>query len=593
MGKTLEDAGMLVKDENGNYKVSEATARKFLKVRNSIIDTGEVGFPFPCIKVDNKKNIAIKIQYEEKEKYPDFFKKWIDTILLNQLLNNNSESNISLPVYDPTAMGAKLGISPIPNLSLPELLICLAVPPGSPIPLLFLGIPPVDLPDILPKVPGVILPPIPPVPSLPQLPDINFSPINFSLLGKLQALNLEIPNIFKNLIASITLDFLAKFTINGLLELSCKINSNNSPQSPSDNDVGSYEINAAAISAITAEATAINVIGVVIGSSDTGIVAQIGAQQEHRDPPPPPADKGYIVNLDETKKSGIWTPQIPTKISSFNVGQSIHNVASQYAEKAVSDHNKSSKKLLWTNLHKQIGIGIASTESGLGTTGTIAKPPVNNWVGVQCRYDKANDKWVPVGNGTGCTSVGTESLTGGTQKVSYTIFKNAADSIAYAINHVTSTGYAYNWKTQKSLIDKLNRGVDPKLCIPTGASAPSVACYFLANGPADKEEPGPDDDRATFYRIFYAMRRRPLYYQGNADKTFKKYGKDAKESEIHPDKNEVTFLALTEVVEEYANLALSGLQTTLYYTKEPWSMPIGTFNDAHIWWMTRLGSTAT
>jgi hypothetical protein len=537
MGKTLEDAGMLVKDENGELKVSDPTARKFLEVRNNLIDSGDTGFPFPCITVDEKsRKTTLKIYWEDKEKYPAFFKKWINGILLNELKILNVEGNIALPVYDPVAMGAKLDVKDVPNLPLPALVGALAMPPGSPLPLLMINLKFTKAIDASVKIPDLLLPPIPPIPALPvpvdvEFPSLSFEPIDFSLLGKHIALNAALPKMIENLLPKIaSLDFLANFSPPGLFELACKVVSENNPPPPATNnqtDMGSYNINFAAVSAIKAEALGISTLGSLIGSSPSGITGNLGAEGKHRDPPPPPAEQGKSTLLeagptdynpphDDTSQNvpsqpenaidppgpqpestgaiGIWTPAAPSVVcsntelakalsteASYKKSWSIVMTALDNAINISKNSNYANGKGYlykgdprpFTMMHAQIVQGIIGNESGNGSK--PAAGTINNWAGIECAKDKQGNFIKP--------TVGTCD----SKKSIYVEYTNPSQSVQIVYNLLTTHGASHKDKT---------KGV-------------SVPCYLLKQGPADRDEPfksDPNDDRATFYRVYYSLR---------------------------------------------------------------------------------------
>jgi len=612
MGKTLEDAGMLVKDENGELKVSDSTARKFLKVRNNLIESGEPGLPFPCISVDEKsRNSTLKIFWEDKEKYPSFFKKWIDGILLNELKNLNVDGNVALPVYDPIAIGGALQIEKLPNLPLPALIGALAMPPGSPLPLLMLNMKFKDAISASIKIPDLLKPPIPPIPKLPvpidiEFPTLAFEPIEFSLLGKHIELNLALPKMIKGLLGEIaTIEFLANLTPIGLFELSCKVVDANKPLPPATNeqtDMGSYNTNFAAISSVKAEALAISMLGSIIGSASTGITGHLGALGEHKDPPPsqdplgsstqlesptvsymPPREEQETPPAEEIENnavSGIWTPSVPkqlfnnSSLSAAIASQSSYanawNVIMDAKSKAMQAANKNytpSKKQYsgdprpFTVLHAQIVQGIVATESANGQAPSGGKT-TNNWAGLQCADSIKNTPACPQGT--------------------YITFASPVDSV------------------QKVCVELSNRGGSHAI----KTNSVSVACYLMKNGPADRDEPfktDPNDDRATFYRIYYSLRRPPIYYSCYTTKenpaipysyvnspTYKKYDGKVTGWLSTPDASPGGTELFSEDVKRYAESSLLHIQASLYYNGIPWAMPKGTFEDAHLWWVTKF-----
>ena len=616
MGKTLEDAGMLVKDENGELKVSEPTARKFLKVRNNLLDSGDTGLPFPCITVDEKsRQTTLRIFWEDKEKYPAFFKKWIDGILLNELKNLNVDGNIMLPIYDPIAMGAKLEVENMPNLPLPALFGALAMPPGTPLPLLMINMKFKDALKAMEKIPGILKPPIPPIPQLPvpvdiEFPTLEFSPVEFSLLGKHIGLNLAMPNMVKTLFDKISnIDFLPSLTPTGLFELSCSVVNESNPPPPASNDqtdMGSYNVNFAAISAIKAEALAISTLGSIIGSAPTGITGNLGAEGGHKDPPPPQEEPGPSNQLEsptidffpplgeeeatpgEEKEnnatSGLWTPTVPSKecnrsdlqdkITGKNqciaVWNQIMIALNNYNAQPGSGAASSPSAVFYTGnpkpftiLHAQIVQGIVGSESGNGS-----KPAAgtnNNWAGIECsEADKKNSK----------VKCGTGNL--------YREYNAPSESIKEALGLLARFGSSHKIKT----------------------NAISVPCYLMKNGPADRDEPSKydiNDDRATFYRVYYSLRRMAMYYETystvkspstwysyvNSD-TYKKYNGKVdgwhKTPELSPGGAEL----FAECVRKYAEASLLHIQAALYHNNVKWAMPKGTYEDAHIWWVSKF-----
>lgn len=629
MGKTLEDAGMLVKDGDGNLKVSDPTTRKFLEVRNNLIDNGDPGLPFPCVKSDKNESAGVlKIFWEDKEKYPAFFKKWVDGILLNQLKNLNVDGNIMLPVYDPLAMGAKLEVKNLPNLPLPTLIGALAMPPGTPLPLLLLNL---SFPDALKlsgKIPGLLSPPTPPIPKLPapidvEFPGLAFEPVDFSLLGKHLGLNLALPKMFGGLLGEVaSISFLAKFSPPGLFELGCKTVSKAMPPPPGPN-MGSYTLNYQAVTALMAEAMSYSVLGSVIGSADTGIVGRLGAQGKHRDPPPPPDEEKTMSDLFEAgEQPGFWQPAVPRsrwvdpisiwdnpkgeytgwklRIKETNLEKQEVYVNNWPLMKKVvqlfNDNNKhrlitSTKQIIppFTELHAQIMGVILGNESSFGQRTGVKKHGGGdnggqfNYAGIECSKDK-NGKYVN-------KSVGFGNCNG----KEYADFPSKEAGYAQVFSELKGRGGIHLTKT----------------------NGLSVPLYLLANGPADKDEPGINDDRATFYRVMYALRRPPIYYEGIWDDTlaWKKYDGNASHKyfaqpegkggivmnysrvapeyaapELPNDPESPTMgqQLFSQLVELYTESGLTHLRAALYAAGETFAMPKGTYRDAHAWWLSKF-----
>lgn len=597
MGKVLEDAGMLEKNPDGSLKVSDATAKKFLDVRNNLIDTGESGLPFPCANVDNKKNTAIKIYWEDKQTYPKFFKKWIDGILLNQLTTLNVEGNISSPIYDPLALGEKLGLDGLPNVPFPILLSTLALPPGTITPLLTFNLEMPETIEVFGKIPSVIVPPVPPIPLLPipidpEFPDMDHTlDPKFGVYGKMFSLTEKIPDMFTGMIGSIaTPEFLASFATDGpgaLFEKACEASSNSLPPPPAD-DLGSYNINMSAVSTIRSEALSFSTLGSVIGSSGVGIIGFLAANQGHKEPPPPPTttttESGSTEVSSQSSSTGSNTTStttedstvvkeivktwnvIPSNKSSLEITDSKHKKVWGYAGDAIKRLNSNvNRKYDYSGLHRQVLIGIAGLESKFGN---MAPPSSNNWGGITCPNPKK-----PPGLAKSCTVVGVDKNSASGAIVSYAIYDKPEDSFIDIIKSFSSKGGVNSDKY------KIN-GLMP-------------VEYLLSRGPADVDEPGTGDDRATFFRVFLCMRRPPIYYEGDYTTTKKLYPnvKAAGWSAAmqHPDKPDHSLQSFTEAVKKYTQGALSVLQTCLYVNNVKWAMPKGTFADALIWYNKKYG----
>lgn len=157
----------------GGDELTDEAISLFYKRTKDALENGKIDLPFPC--VEGLTPVG-PIDLEDREKYPDFYNFWVKGIYTTIAKSLNVNSQFSLPVFDPTALGLALDIK-VPNLGLPEIFASFAAP--IPLALQLLNVKPPQIPDIAAKALGLIVP-APPVIKIdlppPWLPDINFFP---------------------------------------------------------------------------------------------------------------------------------------------------------------------------------------------------------------------------------------------------------------------------------------------------------------------------------------------------------------------------------------------------------------------------------
>lgn len=218
--KAQESANVLKKDENGNLVLTDEARGVFVKRTKEAMLNGNISLPFPCIEQMEILSAASDIDLDNRELYPDFHKFWIDGLYTGIAKMLNVESNFAIPVFDPLALGAKLGISPLPDLDLPTIVASFAAP--IPLALNLLEIKPLDIPKFAAMSMGLIIPSPPTLPNLAiNLPNVNFEP--YGALDISLGLNIAVQLSFFDLFKKLAMpDFWVNFTFPKLFEVVCK-----------------------------------------------------------------------------------------------------------------------------------------------------------------------------------------------------------------------------------------------------------------------------------------------------------------------------------------------------------------------------------
>jgi len=244
--------------KNPDGSVSDAAREKAIKTYESYSQNGTLDLPFECIpKVD--PNPYHNPDLRDREKYAEWHARWIDGTYKSILDSLDGDQNFVLPVFDPTGVAAKLNLK-IPNLDLPSIIASFGVPFVA-VPAL-LNIKPLDVPNFVPKLNGLIgIPNIPKPPPLPQIPEFpGVDSFNLSLYS-------AIPEIFKNLMVEIgNPGWWANFTPTKLFEVSCKVVQKIMPASQTSFP-SSYQANVATITTLTSEAVAAKMAGELVGAT--------------------------------------------------------------------------------------------------------------------------------------------------------------------------------------------------------------------------------------------------------------------------------------------------------------------------------------
>lgn len=286
MSKTMEDYGML--DKNG--KPTKNAEKIYIDHCEEIAMTGgSDSLGFSCVKREPDPN-AKYIDLNDKKLYKSFHDNWVQGIYADSLKMINLESNISLPIFDPLALAAKIdGLNP-PKLgfegTLPILAATAILPPPASI-TYALGIckvDPIKIPDLIPKVLSIINPvPIPPIPQLPlpslEFPNISYDIPDYNLLDMKKRIFMAIPTAFLELFKTFsTPDFILNFASQGPIvafSAACKALNKALPPQPGENSTSS-EIYQAGLAATLAKPLAITTLGSVIGSAEGGVTGGAG-----------------------------------------------------------------------------------------------------------------------------------------------------------------------------------------------------------------------------------------------------------------------------------------------------------------------------
>lgn len=307
----MEDYGMLTKDGQPTERAKEI----YISHCEEILKNGSADLPFSCVKIPPDPN-AKYINLRDKVAYKSFHTNWVEGIYAEALRSINLESNISLPIFDPTALAAKLdGLSP-PKLgfegAISVLLATAMLPPPASIKysLEICKVDPLKIPELIPQVLAVINPiPIPPIPPLPlpsvDFPGLSYGVPNFNLLDIKKGIFLSLPNAFLELFKMFsTPDFLLNFATEGpnaSFSLACKALNKALPPPPGDNS-SSAVVYQAAIAASLAKPLAVSTLGTVVGSSENGLTGGLGFTF------PDPAKEKYYEAPAEVAKSSATLP---------------------------------------------------------------------------------------------------------------------------------------------------------------------------------------------------------------------------------------------------------------------------------------------
>jgi len=232
MAGAQELANVLRADDKGNFNITPEAERIFYRRVKQALSEGSISLPFKCAEPFPVFPGASNIDIEDKEKYPDFHSFWVDGILKSIAVKLNVPQNFLIPIFDPLALGQKLGLpQPLPPISIESAAVSFA----APVPIAFdlLEVDPLDLPEVISKSFALVNPQPPSLPDMalafpdmalkfPFTPNLNMSDpygltqINFEL-------NFGINLAFLKLVQEIAKpDFWLSFTLTKIFELSCK-----------------------------------------------------------------------------------------------------------------------------------------------------------------------------------------------------------------------------------------------------------------------------------------------------------------------------------------------------------------------------------
>jgi len=223
-----ELANVIKKNEDGKFVITPEAEKVFYERFKQALNTGKIELPFPCAEpgpvLQQAKNELDNIE-EFKKKYPNFHDFWVDGIVKSIAEKLNVQPNFAIPIFDPLALGNKLGLpAPLPAISIQEASVSFAAP--IPIALELLEVKPQDIPKLASKALSLV------VPSPPSLPEMNLEfskPPGINTIdpyGSLQvgiALNLGVQTAFVDLVVELAKpDFWLNFSLASIFELSCK-----------------------------------------------------------------------------------------------------------------------------------------------------------------------------------------------------------------------------------------------------------------------------------------------------------------------------------------------------------------------------------
>jgi len=270
-----ENFGTLKKDENGELQVTDEARTKYIKIWKELAAQGsETSQPLNFIP-----------ELENREKFGDWHKKWIDGPYKDMLIALNLEPQFLLPVFDPTGVAAKLGME-VPDLDMLTIVGSFAMPPVATPAMLNIG--PTDIPSFLPKLLGLVVPSPLPVPNVkfPEIPSIYVGPLelpgalNFPSNWSFRFTTMtNLPTMFSGLLGDLVdLGFWASFTPFKLVDLTTKAVSAVFPK-PQTSNPSTFNVNVATLSKMSGEAVAPAITSVMVGGA--GLNQQMGKQLEY------------------------------------------------------------------------------------------------------------------------------------------------------------------------------------------------------------------------------------------------------------------------------------------------------------------------
>lgn len=284
----MEDYGMLDKEGNPTPKAIEI----YITHCEKIATTGSTDLPFICYQGKPDPNAA-KINLRDRKNYKSFYDNWVYGAYAKALRSINVESNIALPLFDPFALASKLPGLEAPQIPSFESLLALMVSMGAiqpaniQIALLACKVEVPKLPEYIPQVLDLIVPPIPPIPAIPipsiEFPNISYDIPDFNLLDMQLRIYTALPKVFLELVT----DFSNPFTLlqiitkgpDGFFEIfssACKVLNKALPPQPGGENSSSSAVYQAAIAASLAKPMGVTVLGSLIGSSSKGVVGSLG-----------------------------------------------------------------------------------------------------------------------------------------------------------------------------------------------------------------------------------------------------------------------------------------------------------------------------
>jgi len=229
--KAQEAAGVLKIDENGKLALTPAAEKVFYERLKEALSEGKINTAFPCAEENStlpQAQAAIENIEEFKKNNPDFHILYVDGIVKSLASKYNVEGNFSIPLFDPVALGNKLGIKP-PAISLEQAAVSFAAP--IPLALDFLNVPIEDIPKVASDALALVKPPVPPLPLTFEFSADIMKKINAGLnisnpygtLGLQVNMELGLATAFGSLIGDVAKpDFWLDFSLGKIFELSCK-----------------------------------------------------------------------------------------------------------------------------------------------------------------------------------------------------------------------------------------------------------------------------------------------------------------------------------------------------------------------------------
>ena len=340
---TLVDAGFI--DTSG--KITPEAKYKFIQDVKKELESGGSG-PFPCGAKFAGYTAAKDLKLEDEKKFPDFHKTSFDTYeKIAQSLNMPGNFSV-LPICDPLALGAKLGLDLKVKIDFAKGdFVKFMVPDPKELAAAFGFTTPPDIAKFVTKFTAVLVP-TPPSISIPKPPAAPVPGVTVKFDAQLAQVQVftQLPGIVVGAVTSfldpgLLLKF-AKGDIPGVMGDLCK-SVHKAFETPSKGPPGGNQLQLAFTNVMARWTTAMigsTAIGEVVGTSPQGMSAQPGILMGTKDPipaeepppsPPTPATTSSefikkFALMHEGRTSKVYLDSAGVPIPTIGIGHAIMQI---------------------------------------------------------------------------------------------------------------------------------------------------------------------------------------------------------------------------------------------------------------------------